>query len=242
MLSRNSRAAAASASSILESAKPTWMSTHSPGSGMSSASRPTLITRRTPLTSTLARSGWSGRNSITSPGMPRHMRSPFFLDEVEHDLDRFVDGRDDRFGQADAVVHAGWFAANDQYLAHGGTERVEHAEHHVRLHAVAVEEPPRTRWSLRPRRLAVRFDDIDRTGLVTARHGIDQDRGVHVAGQVIGQMHAADAIVSHGHPFRQVALGQPIRDLHAEAVITQEDVADSRDEDALIHVITALMR
>ena len=44
-------------SSILDSAKPTWMSTHSPGLGGSSASRPMLITRLTPLTSTLARSG-----------------------------------------------------------------------------------------------------------------------------------------------------------------------------------------
>ena len=66
-------AAAASASSILDRAKPTWISTHSPGLGGSSESRPTLMTRRTPLTSTLARSGCSGRNSITSPGMPRHM-------------------------------------------------------------------------------------------------------------------------------------------------------------------------
>src|SRR5262249_26272775 len=70
---RTCSAAAASLSSILDRAKPTWMSTHSPASGGSSASRPMLITRRTPLTSTLARSAWSGRNSTTSPGMPRHI-------------------------------------------------------------------------------------------------------------------------------------------------------------------------
>src|SRR5690349_4471527 len=32
-----------------------------------------LISRLTPLTSTFARSGWSGWISTTSPGIPRHM-------------------------------------------------------------------------------------------------------------------------------------------------------------------------
>src|SRR6516225_2087733 len=67
-------AAAASASSIFDRAKPTWIRTHSPGWGGSSESRPMLIIRRTPLTFTLARSGCSGWSSTTSPGMPRHMR------------------------------------------------------------------------------------------------------------------------------------------------------------------------
>src|SRR5581483_5223141 len=49
------------------------MRIQSPGTGGSSVNRPILIARLTPLTSTLARSGWSGRISITSPGMPRHM-------------------------------------------------------------------------------------------------------------------------------------------------------------------------
>ena len=66
-------AAAASASSILDRAKPTWISTHSPGFGGSSDSRPMLISRLTPLTFTFARSGWSGWISTTSPGIPRHM-------------------------------------------------------------------------------------------------------------------------------------------------------------------------
>src|SRR5215468_10735102 len=71
--STNCIAGAASASSILDSANPTWISTHSPGLGGSSDSRPMLISRLTPLTSTLARSGCSGCISMTSPGMPRHM-------------------------------------------------------------------------------------------------------------------------------------------------------------------------
>src|SRR5512132_660947 len=73
MPSRKSRAALASSSSILDRAKPTWIRTQSPGSSFSSSSRPMLIARLTPLTSTLARSGRSSMNSTISPGMPRHM-------------------------------------------------------------------------------------------------------------------------------------------------------------------------
>src|SRR5215213_10150808 len=73
MPSRKSRAALASSSSILDRAKPTWIRTQSPGSSFSSESRPMLIARLTPLTSTLARSGRSSMNSTTSPGMPRHI-------------------------------------------------------------------------------------------------------------------------------------------------------------------------
>src|SRR5690348_10029256 len=88
MLSRNSIAAAASCSSILDSANPTWISTHSPGFGGSSASRAMLISRRTPLTLTLARSGWTGSISTTSPGMPRHIRHLLDREFPEHLIDR----------------------------------------------------------------------------------------------------------------------------------------------------------
>src|SRR4029450_10584149 len=73
MPSRNSGPALASSSSILDRAKPTWIRTQSPGSSFSSESRPMLIARLTPLTSTLARSGRSSMNSTISPGMPRHI-------------------------------------------------------------------------------------------------------------------------------------------------------------------------
>src|SRR5260370_22765020 len=82
MPSRNSKADAASISSIFDKAKPTWISTHSPGLGGSSQSSPMLINRRTPLTSTLARSGCSAKSSITSPGMPRHMGHHFLIPEI----------------------------------------------------------------------------------------------------------------------------------------------------------------
>src|SRR6185503_4597585 len=58
---------------ILLIAKPTWMSTQSPGPGMSSWSRPRSTRRRTPVTSTMAWLGRSAISSTTLPGMARHM-------------------------------------------------------------------------------------------------------------------------------------------------------------------------
>ena len=113
----------------------------------------------------------------------------------EHGLDRLVDGGGDRFAQADAVVDAGSGSQPTiSTVLTPAAERVEHAEHHVRLHAVTVEER-RGLQACPSASLPVRFDHIDRTRLASARHGIDQDRGVHAVGQVIGQMHAADAVV-----------------------------------------------
>src|ERR1700730_1124889 len=56
-------------------AKPTWMSTQSPTTTWSSSSRPMLMVRRTPATSTLARWGLSPDSSTTWPGIPRHIGS-----------------------------------------------------------------------------------------------------------------------------------------------------------------------
>src|SRR5256885_16641461 len=70
---RKARAAAASSSSILERANPTWIRIQSPGWMFASSSRPMLMARRTPLTSTMARSARSAYSSTTSPGIPRHM-------------------------------------------------------------------------------------------------------------------------------------------------------------------------
>ena len=60
-----------------------------------------LIARRTPLTSTLARSGWSGRISTISPGIPRH---------IPRSLVRYLDGFEHQFvaaGQVEVAASAG---------------------------------------------------------------------------------------------------------------------------------------
>src|SRR5713226_135911 len=109
MPSRNCMAAAASSSSIFDRAKPTWISTHSPGAGGSSESRPMLIIRRTPLTATLARSGCSGTSSMTSPGMPRHMSALLYSQLPKHLVDRglrFLDAVHGRRRHHEQVVDA----------------------------------------------------------------------------------------------------------------------------------------
>src|SRR6266699_5769977 len=141
MPSRKARADAASSSSIFESAKPTWIRTQSPGASGSSASRPMLMTRLTPLTLTRARSGWSGRNSTTSPGMPRHMTvHPLVRDQFQDRAHGAVDRGGDRFAQADPRASARRFTPDDQHPTFLAPEHADHAEHDVRLHPVRVEE------------------------------------------------------------------------------------------------------
>src|SRR5215469_14304325 len=254
MPSRNSRAAAASASSILDSANPTWISTHSPGTTVSFSSSPMLMTRRTPLTLTLARSGWSARISITSPEIPRHMR-PLLCDEamvstgliragenVEHDPDRIIYGRGDRFAKADAVVHAARLAPHHDHLPGAGIKHAEHAEDDVGLHAVRVEQGVSGEIRLmadRFRAVDVGLDHIDRAGLTAARCCIDHDRGVVAVGEVVGEVHAPDPVVDHPRPIRQVGSCQPPRDLDSESIVAEEYVANAGDEHAGGHDATS---
>src|SRR3954454_17161607 len=68
--------ACASSSSMREIAKPTWMSTQSPGPApapSSPSSRPMLTLRVTPATSTLASRLGSSTTATTWPGMARHI-------------------------------------------------------------------------------------------------------------------------------------------------------------------------
>ena len=62
------------------------------------------------------------------------------------------------------------------------------------------------------------------------RHGVDQHQRVHAGQQVVGQVHAPDAVVDHLHARAgrsAEAAARPPRDLRAEAVIAQEHVADA---------------
>src|SRR5262245_20830383 len=142
MPSRKSIAAFASFSSIFDSAKPTWISTQSPGLTSSPSSRPMLIARLTPLTSTLARSGRSARISMTSPGMPRHM-SASCLSSCEQ-FERGVDGGADRLcdwrAQLHPMIEYGRLAADQQDSARTLAEQSDQAEDDVRLHPVRVEQ------------------------------------------------------------------------------------------------------
>src|ERR1700692_1539215 len=103
MSCREAKARAASSSSIFDMANPTWISTQSPGSSPSSSSRPILMIRVTPETSTRARCSFKWLTSFSCPGIPRHMAFSLLSLSYGDDLDPDVHLRLDLQHQ-----HAGW--------------------------------------------------------------------------------------------------------------------------------------
>jgi len=80
-------------------------------------------------------------------------------------------------------------------------------------------------------RFGVQFHHVDRAGWLTATGGVDQNRQfVAGAGEIVGQVHAADAVVDHSRPIRNIHIGQSAYHLDAEPVVTEEDVPDPGDQ------------
>src|SRR5206468_4291194 len=78
----------------------------------SPSNKPMLMARRTPLTSTLARSGRSSQSSTTSPGIPRHI--------CLHPLQPAVAGDVLPREEQDAGHHEHQQQGDDQQDGHGG--------------------------------------------------------------------------------------------------------------------------
>src|ERR1700722_13127146 len=87
MSCNDASARAASSSSIFDMAKPTWMSTQSPGLSPSSSRSPMLMIRVTPETSTRARCSCTSLNALICPGIPRHMTASLLWLFCGEDLD-----------------------------------------------------------------------------------------------------------------------------------------------------------
>ena len=68
---------------------------------------------------------------------------------------------------------------------------------------------------------------------------VDEDERPVAVEQPVGQVHARDADVGDLDPLRQIAPGEPTRDLDAEPVVGEEDVADTGDEYA-VHGTTSI--
>jgi hypothetical protein len=83
------------------------------------------------------------------------------------------------------------------------------------------------------RRLVIddRLHDVQRAGLGAARHHVDKDRGIEAARQREGQIHSSDPEVDHLDTCRPRATTQVRRDRAAPAIVAEEDIADTRDED-----------
>ena len=76
---------------------------------------------------------------------------------------------------------------------------------------------------------SVGLDHIERSGRPAARNGVDQERTIVTRNQLEGQVKAANSKVFDPHLGKTVR-GQHARNLRAKAVITEEDIADSGDE------------
>src|SRR5262249_11791946 len=81
-------------------------------------------------------------------------------------------------------------------------------------------------------RAQIRFDNVERSRLATARHRIDENGGVVSVLQRVGEVEAANAEVAHGDISDRGTLTETSRDAHAEAIVAEEDVADARDQHA----------
>ena len=78
----------------------------------------------------------------------------------------------------------------------------------------------------------VGFDDVHGARSALVRDGIDEHQCFAPVEQVVGEVHAAYAVVHHLHPrTREFPRDMP-HDLGSETVVTEEDVADTGYQDA----------
>lgn len=82
-------------------------------------------------------------------------------------------------------------------------------------------------------RCVVGFEDAHSPGCTLVGYGVDKNQGVPVLEQDVCQVHAPDPVIDGAH---LLGGGEPRGDmtqhLGAEAVITEEDVADAGNQDA----------
>ena len=78
----------------------------------------------------------------------------------------------------------------------------------------------------------VGLEDVQCARAAAAGYRVDEDQRVPIVQQVVGQMHAPDAVVDDPHA-RIVLLDCDVADhLGAEPVVAEEDVADTGHQDA----------
>src|SRR5271165_3390617 len=82
----------------------------------------------------------------------------------------------------------------------------------------------------------VGLEHVHRPGRAAIGDRVDEYQRIPVLEQVVGQMHAPDAVVGGAHPVGAV---DPVEDvtqhLGTEAVVAEEDVADAGYQDAGRH-------
>src|ERR1700744_337179 len=78
----------------------------------------------------------------------------------------------------------------------------------------------------------VGLEDVQRPRASAIGYRVDEDQRIPIVKQVVGQVHAPDAVVDHPHT-RIVVPDRDVPDyLGAESVVAEEDVADAGHQDA----------
>ncbi len=130
-------------------------------------------------------------------------------------------GGGDRGGQAHSLVDVVDLASDDDGVRRRPAECGEAGEHRGGIHRVRVET------DARGERFMVGLEDVQGAGRPAVGEGVDEHQRVASVEQVVGQVHAADSVVHHPHSRTRDVFGHMAHHLGAEAVVAEEDVADT---------------
>ncbi len=82
------------------------------------------------------------------------------------------------------------------------------------------------------------LEDLDPARLAAGGQRVDEHQHVELVEQVVGEVHAADAVVDDADAGGQRLGRQPGHDRRTEAVVGQEDVAEAGNQHARGHRVT----
>src|SRR5262249_9863133 len=109
-------------------------------------------------------------------------------------------------------------------------EAVEHAEHELGIHAVRVEEKT-VLLALDALRIGeIRLEHEHGARRLAAACGVDEDQRVKTLEQLIREVDAADTEGGDGDVLGNRLAGQLLPALDADAIVSEEDVADAGNE------------
>src|SRR5277367_3963538 len=106
-----------------------------------------------------------------------------------------------------------------------------HAQHVQRIHPMWIDETRRRSGGIQI--LQIRFDDEEGAGLAFTGISVHEDGGLVAVHQCVCEIKTADAEVRHANALRERAAGEFAGDCDSETIVTEKNVADSGDEDAL---------
>ena len=116
-------------------------------------------------------------------------------------------------------------AADHDGVRRRAAERGQAGEHGGGVHRVRVQTDSRRE------RFVVGLEDVQGARRPAVGQRVDEHQRVAPVEQVVGQVHAADAVVHHPHARACDVFGDMPHHLGSEAVVAEEDVADAGYQD-----------